>query len=240
MKKLSHLLAAAALLASIHSATAADLTGKITLKGAPLKGPQFDIGGDPGCGNPAGGKVGNTPWYVVDAGGGLADVFVYLKSVTTKSPAPAMPALLDQKNCQYSPYVQGIMVGQTLQVKNSDMAFHNVHPTPAAGTGNQESNKSQLAGAPLINYTFPDQEIFLRFKCDVHGWMFAYVCVLPHPYFAVSKADGTFTIKNVPAGNYTIEAVHRKTHPGGAGVSKNITVSATGGTADFTIDAATQ
>ena len=46
----------------------------------------------------------------------------------------------------------------------------------------------------------------LSFKCDVHPWMFAYVCVSEHPCFAVSGKDGTFKIKDVPPGKYTLEA----------------------------------
>jgi hypothetical protein len=61
-----------------------------------------------------------------------------------------------------------------------------------------------------LNFSFPTAESFLRFKCDVHPWMFSYVTVLDHPYFAVSGKDGSFTIKNVPPGKYTLVAMHRK------------------------------
>ena len=67
-----------------------------------------------------------------------------------------------------------------------------------------------MAGGPDLTYTFDKPEPFLKFQCDVHPWMFAWVSVFDHPYFAVSAADGKFTIKNVPAGKYTLEAVHRK------------------------------
>ena len=189
------------------------------------------------CGSPPAAAKHNAPWYSVDKDGGLAETFVYLKSVPGNFAAPAAPAVLDQVNCEYSPYIMGVQVRQTIQVKNSDKGLHNVHVTPATGSANPESNKAQMMGQPAINYSFTSPEIFLRFKCDVHAWMNAYVSVLPHPFFAVSKADGTFTIKNVPAGTYTIEAVHRKTHPMGVGVSKNITVGTANATADFSIDA---
>ncbi len=55
--------------------------------------------------------------------------------------------------------------------------------------------------------------MFLKFKCDVHAWMFAWVSVFDHPYFAVSAKDGTFKIANVPPGKYTIQAAHRKACP---------------------------
>ena len=58
--------------------------------------------------------------------------------------------------------------------------------------------------------TFDKPEMFLKFKCDVHQWMFAWASVFDHPYFAVSAKDGTFKIANVPPGKYTIQAAHRK------------------------------
>ena len=46
------------------------------------------------------------------------------------------------------------------------------------------------------------------FKCDVHGWMSAYVGVLDHPYFGTTAPDGTVVLGNLPPGTYTIEAWH--------------------------------
>jgi hypothetical protein len=61
-----------------------------------------------------------------------------------------------------------------------------------------------------MTHTFTSQEVMVPFKCDVHGWMNAYVGVLPHPYYAVTKDDGSFELKDLPAGTYTIEAWHEK------------------------------
>ena len=238
MKNLKPFVAVAAALASIHTLSAADITGKVTLKGTPPKGPEYDISTDAACGSPPAAAKRNAPWYIVDKDGGLAEAFVYLKSVPGTFTAPTTAAVLDQVNCEYTPYIVGVQTRQTIQIKNSDKGLHNVHVTPTTGSSNPESNKAQMAGQPALTYSFTAQEIFLRFKCDVHAWMNAYVSVLPHPFFAVTKADGTFTIKNVPAGTYTIEAVHRKTQPTGTGgPSKSVTVGAANVTADFTIDA---
>ena len=76
--------------------------------------------------------------------------------------------------------------------------------------GNAEHNDVQMPGGPDLTYTFPQPEMFLRFKCDVHSWMFAWVSVFDSPYFSVSDKDGRFVIKNVPPGKYTVEANHRK------------------------------
>ena len=76
--------------------------------------------------------------------------------------------------------------------------------------GNKEENRAQMPNGPDLAFTFPNSEIFLRVKCDVHLWMFTYVCVVDHPYFAVSDESGAFTIAGVPAGNHTIQVWHER------------------------------
>jgi len=234
MKKLLLTLAAGALLATLLPAQAGDITGKVTLKGTPPAAPQLPF--DPMCGK-LHTMPKHMPWYVVGKGGELADVFIYLKDGVTgkKYEVPAAPAVLDQVGCEYLPYVLGAQTGQTVRALNSDPLLHNVHPTPTVA-GNKEMNRAQLPKGPPLDHVFPNQEVFVRFKCDVHPWMFAYVGVIDHPFFAVSGKDGTFTIKNVPPGKYTIEAVHRKTHPSGKGETKEVTVAADGGKVDFVIE----
>ena len=193
--------------AQIH---AGDITGTITFKGAAPAEASFasKMQDDPNCAALYAGKYPSTRFYVVGANGELADVIVSLKGISGKSTgASAAPAMLDQKGALYVPQILAIQTGQKLIVKNSDAFVHNVHTTP---TANPESNQVQMGGGPDLTYTFDKPEAFLKFKCDVHPWMFAWVSVFDHPYFAVSGADGKFTIKNVPAGKYTLEAAHRK------------------------------
>ena len=123
--------------------------------------------------------------------------------------------------------------GQTIQVANSDPMLHNVHPTPKPGTGNKEANKAQLPKGPKLDFAFPDEEMFLRFKCDVHPWMFAYMSVFDHPYHATTDKDGNFKISGVPAGKYTLVAHHRK-----AGTTETeVEVKADGATVALSLDA---
>jgi hypothetical protein len=116
---------------------------------------------------------------------------------------------LDQKGCEYVPYIVGLQTGQKLLVRNSDPVLHNVHATPKI---NKQFNLAQMAGGKDIERTFDQPEVFVRFKCDVHPWMFAYVGVMPHGYYAVTDKNGNFKIEGVPAGEYTVAAFHRKTH----------------------------
>lgn len=210
MKLNRRFLAAAALCTAVQLVSAGDITGKITLKGTPPAERVLPL--DPNCGKLWEGKEKpTTRLYVVGKNGELADTFVYIKDgLTGKTfPVPQQPGVLDQVGCEYEPYISGIQTDQKLVVKNSDPVLHNVHPTPAVA-GNKESNLAQLPKGKDLEFTFAKEEILLRFKCDVHNWMFSYVGVVSHPYFAVSAKDGTFKIANVPPGKYTVEAYHRK------------------------------
>jgi plastocyanin len=199
-----------AALAVVPVARGADIVGVITLKGTPpAEVPITPLKEDAICGA----RYQTTPtthFYVVGAKGELADVVVSLKGVTGKSTgASASPVVLDQKGCLYAPQILAIQTGQKLIVKNSDTCVHNVHCTPTV-PGNPESNQVQMPGGADLTFTFPQPEMFLRFKCDVHPWMFAWVSVFDSPYFGISDKNGKFVIKNVPPGKYTVAAAHRK------------------------------
>ena len=215
--------------------SAADITGTVTLNGTPPpERPITPLKEDPTCGKFYT-EMPTTHFFVVGPNKELADVVVMLKGISGKSTgASAPPVTIDQKGCLYEPQILAVQTGQKLLVKNSDPVLHNVHVTPAA-SGNKEENQAQMPGAPDLTLTFPAAENFLRFKCDVHPWMFAWVTVVDHPYFAVTGKDGAFKISNVPPGKYTISALHRKAAP--SGVDKEIEVKE-GGPAkvDFTLE----
>ncbi|HZL77500.1 MAG TPA: DUF2012 domain-containing protein [Candidatus Limnocylindrales bacterium] len=208
MKK-SLFLLALGIFSAWQLAGAADITGVINLKGtAPAEKELTPIKDDPYCSTMYPGALPTTHFYVVSAGGELADVVVSLKGVSGKSTgASAAPAVIDQKGCLYHPQILAVQTGQKIIVKNSDTCVHNVHTVPKE---NAPQNMVQMPGGADLNFTFDKPEPFLKFQCDVHPWMFAWVSVFDHPYFAISSADGKFTIKNVPPGKYTLEAAHRK------------------------------
>lgn len=233
MKTHLSFLTAVALAATAQSLFSADVTGKVTLKGTPPK--EIPIQMDATCGKLHSAPV-TTRHYVTAPDGGLANVFVYIKSgVSGAAAAPGKETpILDQVNCMYEPYVLGVMANQKFKAKNSDSFLHNVHPTPKVA-GNAEKNAAQPVKGMETEFSFPKQEILVRFKCDVHPWMFAYVGVLDSPYFAVTGKDGTFKIPNLPPGKYTIEAYHLKSHGANPGVTQEITVDGDK-KVDFTIE----
>jgi hypothetical protein len=223
-------------------ASAADITGTVTLSGTPP--PEREITpleNDPVCGKMHSGKV-FTDFYAVGPNKGLGDVIVMLKGVPAKAAdASAAPALMDQKGCLYEPQILAVQVGQKLIVKNSDpttVPMHNVHINPTASANmdaySTKISQPQMSGSADLVYQFPAPENFLKFQCDVHPWMFAWVTVVDNPYFAVTDKSGKYTIKDVPPGKYKIVALHRKAAP--AGVEKDVDVSGSGATADFTLE----
>lgn len=203
----------------VDPATAGRISGTIRFDGrAPAPQP-IKMGSDPNC-MPASGAAGDagTPAVVetvmVGTGGGLENVFVYVKDGLKKAdgsslqfPTPTTAVVLDQRGCRYTPHVFGIQVGQPLQIVNSDMTLHNVHALPQT---NREFNTGQPNQGMRATYTFTAAEVMVPFRCDVHKWMNAWVGVLDHPFFTVSGADGAFHIDGLPPGTYTIEAWHEK------------------------------
>jgi hypothetical protein len=202
--------------ASIPAAAAAvgllskGIVGRVILKGTPPPAQVLPL--DPSCGKlHQGGAPPRSRFYVVSTNSTLADVFVVLRGLPeARWEAPVNPVEIRQRGCEYLPYISGAQIGQVIRVFNDDPLMHNVHPTPAID-GNKEQNRVQLnAAAPPLDHIFPKPEPFLRFKCDVHPWMFAYVSVGEHPFFAVTDADGRFAIPEPPPGSYSLEFIHRR------------------------------
>lgn len=123
-------------------------------------------------------------------------------------PVPPQPVTLTQVGCKYTPHVLGIVEGQELKVLNGDATNHNIHFLPKS---NDELNFSQprkdLETGRTVTLT---AEAPFKVKCDVHPWMGCHIAVFKHPFFDVTGRAGTFTLKGMPPGKYTIEAWHEK------------------------------
>ena len=212
------------------------VTGAIAYTGTPPAPKKIDTSADPACGskNP---NLTTEDNVVTD--GKLANVFVYIKDGATADgkkiteftfPTPTTSITLDQNGCHYRPHVLGAMVNQDIQITNSDPTTHNIHFTPKS---NPDWNQSQPNGAPPLMHKLTRSEVLVPVKCNQHPWMKAYIGVLKHPFYAVSAENGSYTIKGVPPGTYTVVAWHEG---GAAGTEKtmSVTVPASGSaTADF-------
>ncbi len=146
---------------------------------------------------------------VVNADGTLKNVFVYVKEGVPqkKYDVPKTPVVFDQVGCHYTPKVFGLQTGQPLEIRNSDDTLHNVHALP---TASQQFNLGMPIKGMKLTKKFDKPEVMVKIKCEVHPWMKAYAGVLDHPYYAVTGDNGTAEIKDLPAGEYTIEAWHEK------------------------------
>ncbi|HVS15167.1 MAG TPA: carboxypeptidase regulatory-like domain-containing protein [Thermoanaerobaculia bacterium] len=198
-------LTALLLAAAGPSLAAGKITGTIKYEGRVPNLRPLSMDADPACAAKHTGPV-KPELLVLGEGDTLANVMVRVIEGLPGGdyPAPPKPAVLDQKGCQYTPHVMGVVTGQQFKVLNSDGLLHNVHSLSQA---NPPFNKAMPATVTEADYTFAKEERF-RIKCDVHPWMGAFVTVMDHPFFGVSGNDGKFTIDGLPPGTYTIEAWH--------------------------------
>ncbi len=184
------------------------ISGKIHFSGKKSSHKIVNMDADPQCAKLHPNSVSDES-ITVNANGNLANVFVYIKQgLEGKNfEPPTNPVVIDQNGCWFHPRVLGIQVGQTLKVKNSDPVTHNIHPMPEI---NREWNQSQAPDTEPFTRKFTQPEVMIKVKCNIHAWMHAWVGAVAHPYFAVTGADGTFTLRDVPPGNYTLEIWHEE------------------------------
>jgi hypothetical protein len=182
------------------------VAGTIKLDGPAPAQELVDMSQKPECVQLHGDK--GTPKDTLVAGTGLADVFVYVKKglENYKFAVPTDPAVIDQKGCMYAPHVFGIIVNQDLKILNSDPFSHNVK------NNDIQLNLGMAKGDPpqVKPKAFKKEQVPTVFQCDVHAWMKAFACVVKHPYYMVTKNDGKFEIKNLPAGKYTLAVWHER------------------------------
>jgi hypothetical protein len=183
--------------------------GKAVFKGTPARLRPISMDADPACAAKHKGPVLPETSVINKADGSLKNVFIYVsKGLEGKNyPTPKTPVVLDQSGCEYVPHVFGIMANQPFKVVNSDATTHNVH---AMGQANPEFNVGQRAGAPPIVKTFTKPEVTIPILCNQHPWMRAVAHVVSNPFYAVTDANGAFTIKGLPPGKYTLTAIHEK------------------------------
>ena len=215
----------------IEISFAGDVQGKITFDGNAPKMKPLRMDADPVC-------VANNEiqprkeWLVLDENNGVKNVLVFVKesksgTLVDIDYVPKDKAVIDQKGCVYVPHVLGVMVGQQLDILNSDGTLHNIHALPKV---NKEFNKAMPRSKKQMSVTFDKVEAPFKVKCDVHPWMGAYLGVFDHPYFAVTDDSGSYSISGLAPGKYVIEAWHEKL----GSQSADITVDDSGVSQDFT------
>lgn len=188
----------------------ATITGRINFTGTAPRPRPIDMAEEAACKAKYTTNPPTEETVVAGPSSALANVFVYVREglpASAKFQAPAAPVMLDQDGCRYKPHVFGIMVGQSLEIRNSDPVLHNIK---AVAKKNRPFNISQPTAGMKTTRTFSAPEVMVNLECNVHGWMKAYAGVRSDPFYAVSGTDGRFSIKGLPPGTYTIEAWHER------------------------------
>lgn len=218
-------------IATMDEANGATISGKVQFIGEKPSMPMIDMSANPMCE-----RQHSTPQpaetVVINPNGTVRYALVWISSGLPKARwmPPQTSVVLDQNGCVYRPHVLALMVGQQLEIDNSDPVNHNVH---AEAQVNVPWNESQPPQADKKFKTFPREEIWFPVTCSVHPWMRAFLSVVSHPFFAVTGEDGTFMLKGVPPGSYTVEVIQeklgRKTAPVAVAAHDNKTIDFTYG-----------
>jgi plastocyanin len=204
------------------------ITGKVTYTGTPMKMKPIDMSKEPSCAKQHATPV-TTENVATGPGNTLEWVVVYISAGDEGTTTPSQGVRYDQKGCQYLPHVLPLLAGQQLQIYNDDQTSHNIHPLAKL---NQEWNKSQPPGSPPIDTKW-DKPEFIAVKCNIHPWMHGYFAVLKTSHFSVTGADGSFEIKGLPAGKYTVTAWQEQYGT----KTQDVTVGAGAATANFVFTA---
>ncbi len=194
--------------AAVDPASAGILKGRVLFEGAAPEAKKLSVKGNPECAVfHANGEISSEEVLVKD--GMLKNAFVYIKEGLEKYtfPAPTEAVTVENTGCHYIPHVSGAQVNQPVNFLNNDPTLHNFHAYP-------KNSKPFNLGLPFQGMKqvrkFDASEVMVPLKCDVHPWMQGYIGVLSHPYFAVTGDDGSFELKNLPPGEYLVEAWHEK------------------------------
>lgn len=209
------------------------ITGTVKLAGTPPHMRGIDMSKDPYCSKAHANTPAQMENVLVGKDGGLENVVLYISQGLTGNEASVKPTtvpVFDQKNCMYTPHVLAMDVNQEFKVVTSDQTAHNIHPEPNPLTGNIPWNRSQPPGAPPIVTSWKAEEVAIPVKCNIHPWMHGWFVVVKGPY-ATTDGNGSYTIENVPPGNYTVTA-WQETY--GTQTQKVTVAAGKPSTADFT------
>lgn len=187
----------------------ATISGTITFGADARREPAvLNMEADPVCAGKNAENPKTEQAFLLDESKGLANVLIQVKSglPSMEFVEPEPELVFTQAGCSYDPHILIMRVGQTVKILNPDGTLHNVH---VFGKVNAEFNQAMPSFQKEIERVFDQlEDVPFAIKCDVHPWMNAFGVVLDHPYAAVTAADGSFSIPNLPSGTYEVEIWH--------------------------------
>ncbi|MGD9765306.1 MAG: carboxypeptidase regulatory-like domain-containing protein [Candidatus Binatia bacterium] len=192
------------------AASAATVTGTVTYDGKVPNLKPLSMDADPVCASKHKAPVPSEMLKLGSSGNTMGNILVRVTGGLPEGksyPPPKDPMVMDQDGCIYKPHVFVLQAGQPLKILNSDNLLHNVHALPKV---NPQFNIAMPPNRKEAEHVFEKPEEPFMIKCDVHPWMTAYAMVVTNPFYAVTSEDGKFTIKDLPAGTYDIEAWHER------------------------------
>src|SRR5579862_161599 len=215
----------------VSAAGEGKITGTVKLDGTAPHMRGIDMSKDPYCVKANSASPAHMETVVVGQGNGLENVVLYLDGWSGTAQTETSVPVFDQKNCMYSPHVLALDTNQQFKVVTSDQTAHNIHPLPNPMI-NVGWNQSQPPGAPPVEKAWKNTEV-IPVQCNIHPWMHGWFVVVKGPY-ATTGDDGSFTINNVPPGNYTVKAWHE---PDETQTQKVTVAAGQSATANFTFKA---
>jgi len=217
----------------VSAAGEGKITGTVKLDGAVPHMKGIDMAKDPYCSKAHATDPAHLETYVVGADGGMENVVVYIsEGLGSAAAESATEPVFDQKNCMYTPHVLALEVNQKFKVTTSDQTTHNIHPLPNPMTGNIPWNQSQPPGATPVEKSWKAPEM-IPVQCNIHPWMHGWFVVVKGPH-GTTDAKGSYTINNVPPGNYTVTAWQEAA---GTQTAKVTVAAGAAATANFTFKA---
>jgi hypothetical protein len=218
----------------VNAAGEGKITGTVKLDGTAPHMKGIDMSKDPYCSKAHASDPGHLETVLAGQNGGLENVVLYISEGLSGGALTEVPTevpVFNQKNCMYMPHVLAMDVNQKFKVVTSDQTAHNIHPLPNPMI-NVGWNQSQPPGAPAVEKSWKAAEV-IPVQCNIHPWMHGWFVVVKGPY-ATTDANGSYTINNVPPGNYTVTA-WQETY--GTQMQKVTVAAGKPGTADFTFKA---